>query len=199
MCLTLASLFGLLLGNICTCSIHFPARRISFLSLSQGTPPSLTTPRPPGTFCPSDANAPGGGAGEELFWGGNVHRHRSVEGIHVLVHCFSHLCECEFAPRGPLRSAAFGFITANMMQHFILPAVWDMVLSEALFGINSGSTADGKLADTLADRREEGVSLNTLYKLGKIEILTTALLYLFCLSGNRVKLFWRQLNTFLNW
>lgn len=61
-----------------------------------------------------------------------------------------------------------------------------MVLSEALFGINSGSTAEGKLADTLADRREEGVCLNTLYKLEKIEILTTALLYLFfvCLSGN---------------
>lgn len=64
-----------------------------------------------------------------------------------------------------------------------------MLLSEALFGINSGSTADGKLADTLADRREEGVSLYTLCKLGKIKILTTALFYLFCLSGNRVKLF----------
>lgn len=56
------------------------------------------------------------------------------------------------------------------------------MLSEALFGINAGSTAVGKLADTLADRREEGVCLNTLYKLEKIEILTTALLdYFVCL------------------
>lgn len=132
--------------------------------------------------------------------GKNVHRHRSVEGIHMLVYCFSHLCKCKVALHGPLRSADFGFIMANMMQHFILPAVWDMVLSEALFGINSGLTAEGKLANTLADRREEGVCLNTLYKLEKIEILTTALLYLFfvCLSGNRGKktILKRQLNTF---
>lgn len=73
------------------------------------------------------------------------------------------------------------------------------MLSEALFGINSGSPAEGKLADTLADRREEGVCLNTLYKLEKIEILTTALLYLFfvCLSGNRGRtILKRQVKTF---
>lgn len=55
------------------------------------------------------------------------------------------------------------------------------MLSEALFGINSGSPAEGKLADTLADRREEGVCLNTPYKLEKIEILTTAFIFIFCL------------------
>lgn len=54
-----------------------------------------------------------------------------------------------------------------------------MALSEALFGINTRSTAEGKLADTLADRREEGVRLNTLCKLEEIENSTTALLYLF--------------------
>lgn len=64
-----------------------------------------------------------------------------------------------------------------------------MALSEALFGINTGSTAEGKLADTLADRREEGVCLNTLCKLEKIENSTTALLYIyFCLFFRKLKI-----------
>lgn len=56
---------------------------------------------------------------------------------YVGVYCFSYLCECKCALHGPLRSADFGFIMANMMQHFILPAVRDMVLSVALFGIKT--------------------------------------------------------------
>lgn len=78
-----------------------------------------------------------------------------------------------------------------------------MALSEALFGINTGSAAEGKLADTLADRREEGVRLNTLCKLEKIENSTTALLYIYLFvcqkSEKREEILKRPLKTFSNW
>lgn len=83
---------------------------------------------------------------------------------YVRVCCSSFLSECKCVQHAPLRSADFGFIMANMMQHYrkiILPVMPDMVLSAALLRIKTGIYCGGQ-AGQHACRQEgrEGGNLN---------------------------------------